>query len=169
MPKGVYTRRPRTAEENAAQSARLAGRPRPHGVVAKISAVRLARPYLCKVHGPLNGAATIVTRRTRRGITGHLLTSRKCRICRNAALVRRTPDLKRQVVDGYGGSCACCQESCLEFLTVDHIHGRNRSRRRERNIYRRLIREGFQDGFRVLCMNCNFSHRAVKLTLLTGG
>ncbi len=73
--------------------------------------------------------------------------------------------LKIKVLAHYSGSeipfCACCREDHLEFLTIDHIHGDGAEHRktmanRGRNtMYRWLIQNGYPDGFRVLCYNCN--------------
>jgi hypothetical protein len=59
----------------------------------------------------------------------------------------------------YGGDppkCACCGESHLEFLTIDH-HGTapDKKWRSGDRLYRMLIKKNFPEGFRVLCMNCN--------------
>lgn len=68
--------------------------------------------------------------------------------------------LKREVFIAYGGcKCACCGESAMEFLSLDHIHGRGNQEYKIRgyNLYGVLKREGFPSGYRVLCMNCNFA------------
>ena len=63
----------------------------------------------------------------------------------------------------YGRICACCGEDRPEFLTIDHIHGGGNRHRRElkRNggvsFYCWLIQQGFPEGYRTLCMNCNFA------------
>lgn len=72
--------------------------------------------------------------------------------------------LKQQVVDGYGGRCACCKETCLEFLTIDHVHGNGNQHRKTvkalgKHLYQVLIAEGFPNYARVLCFNCNLSAR----------
>lgn len=51
----------------------------------------------------------------------------------------------------------------IEFLTIDHIHGGGRRERettlRGLKFYRWLIANNFpRDRYRLLCMNCNFSH-----------
>src|ERR1039457_2632877 len=66
------------------------------------------------------------------------------------------------VFAAYGGKCACCGESTYEFLTIDHINGGGREHRASiggsgSSIYSWLRRNHFPDGFRVLCMNCNFA------------
>lgn len=72
--------------------------------------------------------------------------------------------LKQQVMDAYGGRCTCCGESNLIFLAIDHINGGGalERRRKGRNgggsrIYMRLRREGWPEGFQVLCFNCNWA------------
>lgn len=57
--------------------------------------------------------------------------------------------------------CACCGESHIEFLTIDHIHGGGRKDRIHfgvgSNFYKWLIDNNFPSGFQVLCYNCNCS------------
>src|SRR5580692_7551922 len=60
----------------------------------------------------------------------------------------------------YGDShCACCGETHVQFLVIDHIHGLGKQHRKEihNNIYRWLRVHKYPDGFRVLCHNCNMS------------
>ena len=70
---------------------------------------------------------------------------------------------RRAVFAFYGGEhpeCACCGESHIELLTIDHIGGGGNSHRRqigEGALYSWLIKNNFPNGFRVLCMNCNWS------------
>ena len=67
--------------------------------------------------------------------------------------------LKIEVLKKYGGEiCICCQETTLEFLTLDHINGGGNKHRKEvKNLYRWIVRNNFPPGFQVLCMNCNFA------------
>jgi len=61
--------------------------------------------------------------------------------------------------------CACCGEREYAFLTLDHIHGGGNKHRKAMgsffNVYRQLYKElckGVRpEGFRVLCLNCNFA------------
>lgn len=63
--------------------------------------------------------------------------------------------------------CACCGAKQVEFLTIDHIHGGGAKHRRSlgggslsggaSKLYSWLRRNGFPEGYRVLCQNCNFS------------
>ncbi len=69
------------------------------------------------------------------------------------------------VLSHYSGgvpSCACCKETHIEFLSIDHIGGNGRQHRETlqqsgTNIYHFLKKNGFPAGYRVLCHNCNQS------------
>lgn len=69
--------------------------------------------------------------------------------------------IKREVIEGYGGRCACCDNDYMPHLTLDHIHENGAEHRRQENarsLYRRLRREGFPQGdYQVLCFNCNWA------------
>jgi len=60
-------------------------------------------------------------------------------------------------------SCNCCGEITYEFLCIDHINGGGRQERltdpqkKGSGLYRWIIREGFPDGFQILCHNCNMA------------
>src|ERR1700690_352388 len=74
----------------------------------------------------------------------------------------RAHKLKRDVLAAYGGEhCVCvdCTVTEFEFLSIDHIDGGGHQHRKliRDNIYRWLKKKGYPSGFRVLCMNCNFS------------
>lgn len=79
-----------------------------------------------------------------------------------------TRKLKQQVIDAYGGKCACqhgmrlCGEKAFEFLSIQHKDGTGgehvRSLGGPNRIYRWLIKNDFPKGnFELHCMNCNFS------------
>jgi hypothetical protein len=54
--------------------------------------------------------------------------------------------------------CACCGESVLEFLSIDHINNDGALHRRQlgnKNLYRWLAENHYPAGFQVLCYNCN--------------
>lgn len=96
----------------------------------------------------------------------------KRRICKSCRKFFEKPNMewrKKQrliVLVHYGGNppkCVCCGENHIEFLTIDHIDGGGNKHRKKIGLKcgvsfnRWLIRNGFPSGFRVLCMNCNFS------------
>lgn len=72
--------------------------------------------------------------------------------------------LRDAMLDAYGRSCACCGESHVEFLTLEHVN-RDGSLHRKKvgggaNTYRDLRDRGWpKDGYKVLCMNCNWGMR----------
>ena len=76
---------------------------------------------------------------------------------------RFTDALRDTALRRYGGTpptCACCGEHRREFLAIDHIGGGGNKHRKEvkkATIYSWLKREGYPDGFRVLCHNCNMA------------
>ena len=66
----------------------------------------------------------------------------------------------------YGRVCACCHETQLEFLAIDHINGNGQKDRIEKcgyrtrggvDFYRALKRLNYPLGYRVLCHNCNMA------------
>ena len=65
---------------------------------------------------------------------------------------------RRTVLAHYGGACECCGENQPVFLTIDHIEGNGNAHRREvgkTDMWLWLLKEGFPEGFRILCYNCN--------------
>jgi hypothetical protein len=73
--------------------------------------------------------------------------------------------LKLDTILAYGGYCACCYETELVFLTIDHINGGGNKHRQSLGLkggmdfYRWLRKQGYPDGFQVLCMNCQWGKR----------
>src|SRR5439155_1313673 len=70
--------------------------------------------------------------------------------------------LKIETIQHYGGVCACCGESRMEFMSLDHKEGGGRQHRLKLKktgivFYAWLKRQGYPDGYRVLCMNCNWA------------
>jgi len=70
--------------------------------------------------------------------------------------------LRMKVLNHYSTplpKCACCGESILEFLTIDHINNDGAKHRKKiggsHSIYRWLVKNNFPEGFQVLCLNCN--------------
>lgn len=61
----------------------------------------------------------------------------------------------------YGGKCQCCGESNRKMLSIDHVNGDGKAHRKAlagRNLHDALKRDGYpQDGYRLLCFNCNIA------------
>ena len=71
-----------------------------------------------------------------------------------------------KVFDYYGRECACC--GATGNLTIDHVDGggtahrialfgQSGGERAGAQFYSWLIRQGYPDGYQVLCMSCNCS------------
>lgn len=62
----------------------------------------------------------------------------------------------------YGDCCAHCGERRHEFLNIDHIHGGGKRQRDTeshsggRGFAYWLKRQGWPDGYQILCWNCNW-------------
>ena len=71
---------------------------------------------------------------------------------------------QQEMIDAYGGTCACCGETAAAFLTLDHIGGGGKEHR-ERCGGPRAVRQDLKargwprDKYRLLCMNCNHAVR----------
>lgn len=80
---------------------------------------------------------------------------------RNAKAREWSQCLKAAAIEHYGKACACCGESIYEFLCIDHINGGGNKHRKmlgcSRNFFSWLRRNGYPEGFRTLCHNCNQS------------
>ena len=84
----------------------------------------------------------------------HLIRQRKSR-----------DKLREETMLRYGGNpprCQCCQESTRQFLAIDHINGGGCKHRKQLgsfgvNFYAWLRRNGWPDGYQVLCHNCNLA------------
>ena len=68
--------------------------------------------------------------------------------------------------------CRCCGEKIFQFLSIDHVNNDGAKHRelltrkkRSKNsgagqaIYSWLVRNRYQKGFQILCMNCNWGKR----------
>lgn len=81
-----------------------------------------------------------------------------CRICHRKRMAEYYLSLRHAVLDAYGWECQCCGEDRYEFLAIDHETALKISREDGgTRLYQRLKREGYPEGFRTLCHNCNCS------------
>jgi len=86
----------------------------------------------------------------------------ECRLCNNKRKAEAGKRLRLDVLTHYSSGtpkCACCGETILEFLALDHINGGGQIHRKEigsgHSLSRWLIRTGYPEGFQILCHNCN--------------
>jgi len=90
--------------------------------------------------------------------TAKMAVYRRTRFDNAADLRMRRRRLKAEVIEHYGGHCACCGAAELVFLAIDHINGGgNKVRKTGEHLYRSLKANSYPLGFRVLCHNCNFA------------
>lgn len=87
---------------------------------------------------------------------------RICRTCMAAYKKSFYQNVKKEVINHYGGKCNCCHESELIFLTIDHIDGQGAKHRRDlgqgKVIYTWLKKNNYpKNNYQVLCFNCNFA------------
>jgi hypothetical protein len=93
---------------------------------------------------------------------------------KSRASTKKSYDKARmEMLERYGGSppkCACCGETIVEFLSIDHIEGNGAEHRREiekeygwklggNQLPFWLKRNDYPEGFQVLCYNCNLGKR----------
>lgn len=90
----------------------------------------------------------------------------RCRTCTNATAGVDARDyvrkLRLEVYTHYSNGiphCACCNETVLEFLSIDHINGQGGKDRKKYgnacNFLCSIRRRGFPKDLQVLCHNCN--------------
>jgi hypothetical protein len=68
--------------------------------------------------------------------------------------------VKAEVIKAYGGICDCCGETDLGVLSIDHIgkcRPEGQKKRHGMNLYLFLKKSCHQEGYRVLCLNCNIA------------
>ena len=72
--------------------------------------------------------------------------------------------LKEETFAAYGGRfCRCCGEAEPLFLSIDHIDGNGNEHRRSlgnsggKDFYTWLRKNGYPEGYQVLCFNCNLA------------
>jgi len=70
--------------------------------------------------------------------------------------------LRVEVLNKYSGGspqCACCKDTNMEFLVIDHVNGGGNLEREVvgwgGRFYHWLKKQGYPTGYRVLCANCN--------------
>lgn len=86
-----------------------------------------------------------------------------CERCHTRLLVnkkKRKEKIWQQILDHYGAKCACCGETIVEFLTIDHINndGADHKRVVGRDSYKIrswIVANNFPDTIQILCYNCN--------------
>ena len=68
--------------------------------------------------------------------------------------------LRLQVIEHYGGKCACCGETEINFLALDHINGggsQHRKSLKQKSLYRWVVNNKYPKDLQILCHNCNMA------------
>lgn len=74
---------------------------------------------------------------------------------------KATRDRERsKMISAYGGRCRCCGLSVADYLQLDHVNGGGNKDRQDRKasghrFWAQLRREGYPEGFQLLCANCH--------------
>ena len=88
---------------------------------------------------------------------GHL-----CNKCKHKRAEYRLA-IKEEVLNSYGGKCACCGENNLLFLTLDHIYNDGSQHRKKlmaigNGFYLKIRKLGYPKGsLQILCWNCHYA------------
>lgn len=84
---------------------------------------------------------------------------------RLARIHMRYAEARTSILKHYGGdnsACACCGESRIEFLSIDHINGGGNKHLRQlkgESLVIWIAKNNFPEGFQILCHNCNHGKR----------
>lgn len=78
----------------------------------------------------------------------------------NRKVRERQVAFRVETIRRLGGRCACCGETEIKFLCIDHVKGGGRREHRRLGgsvpILRAIRKEGYPtDAYRILCWNCN--------------
>lgn len=84
---------------------------------------------------------------------------------RRAGGRRWAREKKLEIINYYGGKCACCGEHRIEFLTIDHKGGGgNLERRTYKSQTWKIVRKnGKSKKYQILCYNCNNATHHYKI------
>lgn len=85
-----------------------------------------------------------------------------------ASRLEHARKIKLDVMTYYGGGmakCVLCGHAKLTSLSIDHVNGGGCKHRKDLSIkslgfYVWLIKNNYPEGFRTLCLNCQFDERA---------
>jgi len=73
----------------------------------------------------------------------------------------KAKELKQEIVNHYGGKCACCGIKEICFLTIDHINNDGyKSKNGKKNRisgylwYKKIVKD-YPKDLQILCFNCN--------------
>lgn len=87
----------------------------------------------------------------------------RCKSCSKVLAKMRDQELRIRVLEAYSHGrmeCAQCGETRVGCLDIDHVNNDGADSRKQSkssyNLFRKLERGGWPDGYQVLCRNCNW-------------
>jgi hypothetical protein len=89
-------------------------------------------------------------------------------LARRKTARKRRKEERARVINHYSNgknACEICGITDIDVLSIDHINGGGGKHRKEthgQHIDHLLIMNNFPEGYRVLCMNCQFKERKRK-------
>ena len=83
-----------------------------------------------------------------------------CKDCLSVKQSQYRGNIRNDVIQAYGGKCACCGEIKSQFLTIDHTNNDGNIERKlfKRNavaILKKIQKENYPSSYQILCWNCN--------------
>lgn len=126
----------------------------------------------CRVYYPLTEFCV-----NRRSVDGLYCYCRSCsNIKRKETGKKYRAKLKREILTHYGNgklACIICGFNDIRALSIDHIEGSGKAHRKQINrmgvsFYAWLRKENYPNGFRTLCMNCQWVEKARLEEIVNG-
>jgi hypothetical protein len=81
-----------------------------------------------------------------------------CKQYHSGTSQQRNEARRKLVLEKYDNKCACCPETIIDRLEIDHIAGGGNEHRREigrSGLYAWLIKNNFPPGYQALCASCH--------------
>ena len=82
------------------------------------------------------------------------VNNNRARVNEMNCIARR--NLRKEATIAYGSKCVCCDETCCEFLTIEHVTGHATKKIQIHMELARLKKAGWPThDIQLLCFNCN--------------
>jgi len=82
-----------------------------------------------------------------------------------ASIAIKNTKMRLEIISYYTNEkmcCQCCNESMLEFLSIDHIIPIAQTKEKRMHgiqLYNSIIKNNFPNKYQILCFNCNFGKK----------
>lgn len=77
---------------------------------------------------------------------------------RRSYVNKKYKEMKKEIIQAYGGQCATCGFDDPRALCIDHVEGggiQERKKTTPASFLRKIIKNNFPPEYQVLCANCN--------------